>query len=204
MIKAQHHWFYTRLFNLYVPYNLKTDFHEVKISGTWTKKNIPTLLVGNHVSWWDGFWALYLNNIFLKKRFHAMMLEEQLQKNKVLNKIGAYSIKPHSKEIFESIEYTRELLTNNNNAVLIFPQGKIHSFHNTNIHFSKGLTRILELKNEVQVLFFATFVDYLSNRKPTLYIYLKEDMNASNPDKTEDAYRLFFNESVQQQASLCK
>jgi hypothetical protein len=54
----------------------------------------------------------------------------------------------------------------------MFPQGKINSAYNNNIHFEKGVKHIVNKSPDVmQVLFVANFIDYFSDVKPNLYIY---------------------------------
>lgn len=132
------------------------------------------ILVGNHISWWDGFFAMELNKRLWKKAFHVMMLEQQLQKRPFMRQTGAFSVKPGSREVVDSIRYTADLLDNPGNLVLIFPQGKIHSQHDRSFHFGTGLEKIISKTPATQLMFFATFLDYGSSPKPTVRIYTRE------------------------------
>ena len=68
--------------------NLLVDFND---------RNLPVLLISNHISWWDGFWAMYINLKVLKRKFHFMMLEEQLRKYWFFNYTGGFSVNKKSK-----------------------------------------------------------------------------------------------------------
>jgi 1-acyl-sn-glycerol-3-phosphate acyltransferase len=176
IITAKHHFFYYTYFKLYyAKWKIKRNFHNVIFSGDFHEKNLPLLLIANHVSWWDGIWAMYLNLNYFNRKFHFMMLEEQLKKNPVCNYVGGYSIKKGSRSMVESMQYTAELLADKKNMVLIFPQGEIQSLYNQSILFEKGLEHIVKkIRGNVQIIFMAGLVDYFSNPKPDLYIYFKE------------------------------
>ncbi|HPR33075.1 MAG TPA: lysophospholipid acyltransferase family protein [Prolixibacteraceae bacterium] len=179
---------------------IRRDFHEVLIEGLWKPDKKGTLVIGNHISWWDGFWGLYLNNLFLKKKFHVLMLEEQLTQRMFLNKAGAFSIRPGTRDMVKSLEYTRNLLKDNKNMVLFFPQGKIESMSNAEIHFEKGIDRIVGKNENTQVLFYAAFVDYFSNRKPSLYFYLTEaEKVPSDTEELQSLYACFYRDACKKQ-----
>ncbi|MCA1745521.1 MAG: hypothetical protein LC643_07450 [Bacteroidales bacterium] len=96
MIKARHSRMYDVFFNWYLHRILKKDFSRIDVVGSWPVHGQSVLVIGNHVSWWDGFWVYYLNKRFLKKKLHVMMLESQLKHRRFLTRIGAFSIEPGS------------------------------------------------------------------------------------------------------------
>ena len=79
MLEAKHHFFFYPFFQHYSSWKIGRNFHEVKVIGTFDDQQLPILLLANHVSWWDGFWIMNLDMKVLKRKFHFMMLEEQLQ-----------------------------------------------------------------------------------------------------------------------------
>ena len=85
--------------------------------------------------------------------------------------------------------------------VLIFPQGEIQSMHNQQIHFEKGIERILKnMEGKIQLAFLANLVDYFSNPKPGIYFYLTEyeNLDFNSPD-IQKAYNQFYNECIENQ-----
>lgn len=205
MIKARHHWFFTPFFNWYVRSILKRDFYKIEVIGQWKPVAESAIIIGNHFSWWDGFWALWLNNQFLHKRLHVMMLEDQLKPRRFLSKAGAYSIKPGSRSVVESLKYSVELLNDPQNAIVIYPQGKIFSMHKTSFEFEKGIERIVKQSEPGQLLLYAAFVDYFSNRKPTLFFYLHEiDSLQYTKQQLENLYNKFYQHSLTQQLDNTK
>ncbi len=132
-----------------------------------------------------------------------MMLEEQLRKHWYFQYSGGYSIKKKTREIIESINYTTELLKQQGNIVIMFPQAQIHSIYNNTIVFEKGIGRIIKNTSpETQVLFVANLIDYFSDAKPNLFIYLKlflaKDFQQSD---IEDKYNKFYAKVVDNQKS---
>ncbi len=161
------------------------------------------MLICNHMSWWDGIWALHLNQSVFHRKFHFMMQEEQLRKNWFFNYTGGYSVAKKSKSIIETLNYTAELLSDNKNMVLIFPQGEIESMHNTNFVFEKGIEKILKrTKNEVQVVFLANLIDFHSNVKPGLYAYMHHYTGCFEIEEIQNHYNLFYQNCIANQIKI--
>ncbi|TAJ09174.1 hypothetical protein DMA11_20585 [Marinilabiliaceae bacterium JC017] len=198
IIKAKHHWLVDAFFKYYTIWKIKTHFHQVLIQGSCENNGSPMLVLANHFSWWDGFWIHYLNTTRLKRRFHFMMLEEQLRKYWLLQYAGGFSIKKGSRSALETIKHTTDLLQDSHNLVLLFPQGEIQSMHPIRFQFKKGVETILRRTNKpVQILFIANLVEYFSHPRPTLFMYLKEyQTDGIQPDHLETAFNRFFEQCV--------
>lgn len=163
------------------------------------------LLLSNHCSWWDGFWQLNLNMKVFKKKFHFMMLEEQLRKHWYFNYTGGFSVKKSARSAVETLQYSAELLSHPNNLVLMFPQGEVESIHKQSVAFEKGAEKILQRTNrsEVQVLFLFNSVDYFINMKPVLYHYITEYKGSGiSYLELERNYNIFLKESVELQTKI--
>ena len=200
MIKANHKPFFVWFFKLYSKYMIKRHFHTVLWKSEVTRKNKPVLLIGNHFSWWDGFIANYINHKIFQKKFHVMMLEEQLQNRMFLNKAGAYSIRKNSRSAIEALNYTRELLEHTENLVTVYPQGKFYSVYKFPFAFETGMDSILKnTGSELQIVFYAALVDYFSHRKPVLTLGIKEYGGDSQIKNIEQAYNDFFEKLVYEQ-----
>jgi 1-acyl-sn-glycerol-3-phosphate acyltransferase len=204
ILKAKHNIFLYTFFKQYAIWIIKRNFNTIKIFGEIKKKNLPILLIANHISWWDGFWAFYLNMNIFKRKFYFMMLEEQLRKYWFFNYTGGFSVNRKSKSIVETLNYTTELLNNNKNLVLIFPQGEIQTMHNQVILFEKGLERVLKNKgNYIQIVFLVNLVDFFSNPKPGIYLYISEYTDSDFIIKNiENKYNEFYKQCVEMQKQL--
>lgn len=194
VIKARHHFFIYPFFRFYAGWIIKRHFGRLELNGEFSDRKLSVLLLVNHVSWWDGFFAMYLTVNILKRKFHFMMLEEQLKKFSFFNGTGGYSIRKRSRGIIESINYTAELLRDHRNMVLLFPQGKIESVYIHTFQFEPGIGRIIKkVDGQIQILFMANLIDYFSDRKPGLYMYISEYKNDEFDTKSiQDAYNLFY------------
>jgi 1-acyl-sn-glycerol-3-phosphate acyltransferase len=166
-------------------------------------KRLPVFMIGNHFSWWDGFIALNINQRYFRKKFHIMMLEEQLRDRMFLNKSGAFSLNKGHRSMVETFSYTRELLDDPGNLVVMYPQGKIFSMHDQPYVFEKGWFRIIErLEQPVQLVFYYALVDYFSHRKPTMNIYVyAHDPPYGGADRVEEAFNERFRDALALQRS---
>ena len=163
------------------------------IEGSFSDQGKPVLLIGNHIGWWDGFWAMYLKLEVVKRRFHFMMQEDQLLRFRFFNYTGAFSVNRKSREVVESVQYAASLLHDPENMVLIYPQGRLQSLYASQFLFEKGIERILQCREgEVQLLMSVNMIDYLAHRKPTLYIYLRDYEGPFRREALEEAYNRFY------------
>ena len=82
--------------------------------------------------------------------------------------------------------------------VLLFPQGKIESVYTESIRFEAGIERILgKVKNEIQIVFMVNLIDYFSDRKPGLYIYISEFQKTNFELKTiQEVYNVFYTRCI--------
>ena len=203
IIKAKHHFVIHPIFKLFSRVMINRHFARVEIIGNVEVSNDRSiLLLSNHSSWWDGFWQLFLNMKVFKKKFHFMMLEEQLRKHWYFNYTGGYSVKKSARSMIETIQYSAELLSHPDNLVLMFPQGKIESIHKHSFEFEKGVEKILERtgRSNVQIVFLVNSIDYFINRRPVLYHYITEYKEEKADYLTlEREYNSFLKESIKQQ-----
>lgn len=180
---------------------MKNTFSTVNIHGELNDSGHPVLLIANHISWWDGIWALYVNERIFNRKFHFMMLEEQLRKHWYFQYTGGYSVRKNSRSIIETIEYSAELLNDPSNLVLMFPQGNIKSMYHSSFIFEKGIEKILNRTSKpVQIIFMASFIDYLSSPKPALFLYVSEYRNNNNGHGMEKSYNSFYHDCLKIQS----
>ena len=193
MLRSKHHFFIYPFFQHYTRWLLKRHFCAVTIEGSFSDQGKPVLLIGNHIGWWDGFWAMYLKLEVVKRRFHFMMQEDQLLRFRFFNYTGAFSVNRKSRKVVESVQYAASLLEDPENMVLIYPQGRLQSLYASQFLFEKGIERILQgREGEVQLLMSVNMIDYLAHRKPTLYIYLRDYEGPFRREALEEAYNRFY------------
>lgn len=171
MITTRHNPYINAVFKLYIKRKLKSHFAQLKMQ-TDAKPKRSILLISNHFSWWDGFFAFYLSWFVFQKKFHFMMLESELNKHWYFKQIGGFPMRPNSRESLESLAYTSKLLQEEENLVLVFPQGKIYSAYTTEFSFQKGVERIVATA-DCDILLNYNLIDYLNTPKPTAYLHTK-------------------------------
>jgi 1-acyl-sn-glycerol-3-phosphate acyltransferase len=202
MIYAKHHMILYPFFRNYVLLKMKKSFSAIEIFGNLQDDGKPLLCIANHTSWWDGIWVLYSNEKRFRRKFHFMMLEEQLRKNWFFRYTGGFSIKKGSRSVLESLKYAATLLNDPQNMVLMFPQGEIQSMHRHLFRFEKGIETILRnCTTDVQVIFQVNLIDYLSSPKPGLYQYLTTYNGNPTHTEMEDAYNRFYAECLTAQSA---
>jgi 1-acyl-sn-glycerol-3-phosphate acyltransferase len=204
IIKARHIPFFVRFFSFYSRNGLKRHFRNIVFECSVNTAGRPVMLIGNHFSWWDGFIAYRINDLFLHKRFNIMMLEEQLKSRLFLNKAGAYSINPGSRSVVETLSYTSGLLHDAENMVVVYPQGTITSIHRRPVRFERGTERIIAgASDKLMILFYVALPDWYSGKKPGLYVRVIEysAMERNIPD-LEEAYNIFLDECIAKQIPL--
>ena len=200
MLKSRHHFIVYPFFQHYTRYLLRTRYHTVSIENHFADNGNAVLLIGNHVGWWDGFWAMYLNLKVLKRKFHFMMLEEQLMRYRFFNYTGAFSVDKGSRSVVESIRYASELLNDCKNMLLMYPQGRLHSMYEHHFQFEKGIERMLKNRErKVQVVFSANLVDCFTEPKPSLSIYTENYEGAFTVEALEHAYNDFYDRCLEKQ-----
>ena len=200
MIKARHNPLVYRFFQAYAGLRIRTNFHSIVIQGDTDVSDKAVLLLSNHISWWDGFWALYLTTKHFGKRYHFMMDEEELKKRWLFSLSGGFSIRPNSRSLFESLHYTEELLKNDENLVVIYPQGKLYSSHTPTVRFKRGIERLrFDSETAPEVYFLVQLTDYYQYDKPTLYIYLEK---ASQLNGFEASYNDFYHRCIEQHSMI--
>ena len=188
----------------YIRSIIKSDFDRFLFDENFSIDPQQSVLVlANHFSWWDGFFVYDINQRLLQKRFHVMMLEEQLQKHKLLRGAGAYSInRSNGKDIVESLSYSAQILESPHNLLLMFPQGRIESMHREILSFQSGVARILkQVDAPVQILFCINLIDYQSQRKPIVQTFLKKHTDSFELTAIQNGFQSHYEHSKSQLAS---
>jgi hypothetical protein len=178
MIEAKHHKISKIIFDIYLQRLFKKNFYSFYLINEIPKLDLdkPIILAPNHSTWWDGFLAYYLNEIYFKKRFYIMILEESLSRYKFFQKLGGFSINQNSpKAIIKSLDYTINILKNDRNSLFtIFPQGILMPYFIEDYQLAKGLEKIVEKVGNKVNLIFATFnIFYLKEEKPEVFFNFK-------------------------------
>lgn len=178
MIAADHKKWADLIFCPYIIWLCKQHFFSIRLIGSLPAcgQARPLLLLPNHSSWWDGFFAYLLNKRVFNRKGYLMMLEEQLQKNRFFRYLGVYSIDPSTfKGVKESLAYTTTLLNNKNESplVCVFPQGELQPWHSRPIVLKKGLDMLLRsITEEIDLAFLGIRVELLGEQRPDVFLQI--------------------------------
>lgn len=190
----------------YVKWLMRRHFREVKHDDIVVDKSRSILLIANHYSFWDSLILYTVNTRLFKKHMHVMILEESMHKYWSFKYAGAFSVKKGSRGVIESLDYAAKLLSDPQNLVLIYPQGKLYSNFVTRVNFEKGVMRVIEkAAGKFQLVFAAAFVQYFRSTKPTATVYLKnEDENFARKGIAvlQTAYQQFYEAKKLEQTEI--
>ena len=166
--------FYFKLAAFILNLFIKVRYNKTVINPIDIKPGHSYILMCNHFSFADGFFAFFLcNKVFLGKnkmqRLYIMSLKKQIQKNKWLQYVGSFSIDPGKRSIQESFNYAAEVLSTPGSLLLFFPQGNLESHHITHIHFEEGLKEIVPLiKGPCQLIWCSNIIEFFESTKPSI------------------------------------
>ena len=189
--------FINRIIHYYVKWIVSRQFHEVLFNSIEVDKNKSVLLIANHFSFWDGLILYCMNEKLLKKRYHVMVEEKTVHMLHYLKFVGAFSVNKKSRDVVESLDYAARLLDDPQNLVLIFPQGKLFSNYVEDVHFDKGVFRIMQkAQGKYQLAFASTFIQYFKHKNSTATVYLKSDNNNyAGITELKEAYQQHYSSS---------
>lgn len=186
MLKANHTKWAEFIFDLYIFRLLKKNFLSIHLIGETPKfeYKYPIVLAPNHSTWWDGFFVYMLNKLYFQKKFHIMVLEEQLKKYKFFLKLGAYSIdQKNPKKIIESLNYTNDLLNNPDVMTTIFPQGELLPNFTRPLKFNKGIERVAKNHmDKLNIVPLAMKIHYLKEQRSQVFFKFGDTKIISNQE----------------------
>ena len=171
------------LFRPYLDRLVRSSFHAAMLVGDPPSADprLPVVLVGNHATWWDGFFPYLLNERFLRRRFHVLMREDQLARFPFFRRLGAFGITPgHPRSVRATLRYAASLLGRPDTLLCFFPQGALLPFRTRPLGFQRGLDLILELHaGPVTILPFVLRCELLGERRPHAFMMVAPGRVAS-------------------------
>jgi 1-acyl-sn-glycerol-3-phosphate acyltransferase len=167
--------FFTKCIALFIGWLLRRRFNKIIISEAEIKPGCSYLLMSNHFSFWDGFFAIYLSFKLIDKKqkvksLYAMSLKKQMEKKPWLKYFGSFSVEPGTRSIDESLDYAASVLNTPGNILIYYPQGNLETSHIRRIEFKDGIYEIISrIKGDCQLLWSSNLTDYFESLKPSLY-----------------------------------
>lgn len=193
MILPKHSTLHAKLLNLFLDFSFKNSFSKVEyINSQPLDVSKSVLLVGNHATWWDGFITWQINRFYLKKKFHLLMLENQLQKFGFFKHLGCFSIQPGNKSAIQSLQLCKNILRHSENLLVFYPQGRLYSLYSDEFFFQKGIEGVIKQNQNINIVFYASFFDYGSNAKPYLNVFFENYYGNSTVKELEAGFTEFY------------
>lgn len=200
-MQARHHIFVYPFFKHLGSLLLHSYFREAVFTGPPIDPDRPLLLISNHISWWDGCWNFYFTEAVLHRRFYFMAGSEQLEQHPFMKQIGGFPLKSHSRQNLKTIACAVRLLQNKNNAVLLYPEGKITSIYRSPFRFAAGTDHLLRLlPPDTQLLLMAYFCETGHRLRPGVWgYYTIRNNNPSLPlnEIYQNFYKYYLNIHIQ-------
>jgi chlorobactene lauroyltransferase len=186
MLKVRRSRLYTLWFGWYSRRQFRRYFNSLRVfmqpgvqdmeSGT------PVVFYANHAYWWDGFWSQLCTEEFFHQNLHIIIEYQQLRKHQFFTRIGAFSLdRSRPRTLPATLRYAAELLiaeSDRQNALWIFPQGKIEHIDKRPLFFFKGtasiVSRVLERCEKIYLVSVVSRIDYLEEQTPELFLSFRE------------------------------
>ena len=186
MLKVRRSKLYTLWFGWYSRRQFRRYFNSVRVfmhSGVQQMEHgTPVIFYANHSCWWDGFWSQLCTEEFFYQHLHIIIEYQQLRKHRFFTRIGAFSLdRSRPRSAVSTIHYASELLTaksERQNALWIFPQGKIEPVDKRPLFFFKGtasiVSRVLDTIPAIYLVSVVSRIEYLDEQKPELFLSFRE------------------------------
>ncbi|MGH1366172.1 MAG: lysophospholipid acyltransferase family protein [Calditrichia bacterium] len=173
------------MFSIYLKRLLKKHFFSVRLLGDVPEPapEHPLLLLPNHSTWWDGFFAWQLNEQLFRRPFYLMMLQEQLQKYTFFRKLGVFGIDPvNPKGMLSSLNYSVNLLNQLPPPILtVFPQGELLPTRQSPLGYKKGVDWILKrYAKPINLLPLAIRCEFTAEQLPLVFFEFGDLINLSS------------------------
>ena len=188
MLKVRRSRMYTLWFGWYSRRQFRRYFNSVRVFMQPGVQDMdigtPVVFYANHAYWWDGFWSQLCTEKFFHQNLHIIIEFQQLQKHRFFTRVGAFSLdRSRPRSAITTIHYAAELLTaesEQQNALWIFPQGKIEPVDKRPLFFFKGtasiVSRVLETMPRIYLVSVVSRIEYLEEQKPELFLSFREPL----------------------------
>lgn len=203
MIKPKQNEWARRVFDPYETLLLKKNFTHFYLSGKipQTDPRKGLLITPNHFSWWDGFFIDYAARKCYSRNFHIIMLEEQLKKYSFFRRLGAFSIEPsNTKKIAESLNFASQILSDPQNLLVYYPQGKIEPY---DIYpaIKPGIKFLLKYNNGIQIVPAAFRIEFNNRKKPDIYLRFGDILDGRDVCSSYDLFTSAFTNNIERLTS---
>ena len=174
---------YTSWFSWYSRRQFRKFFHAVRVSvppeTLAMERRFPVIFYCNHAYWWDGFWSQLCNEEFFGQNLFIIIEYQQLVRHRFFTRLGAFSLdRSRPRSIIDTIDYSVDSLSAGSprqNALWVFPQGKIEHVDTSPLRFFNGtatiVSRTLERTAGIYLVSVVSRIEYLGEQRPELFLF---------------------------------
>jgi len=182
MLKVRRSRAYTRWFGWYSRRQFRRHFHSLRVQMPpelpEMELDTPVIFYGNHAYWWDGFWSQLCTELYFRQNLYIIIEYAQLKKHQFFTRLGAFSIDHgNARSAIGTLDYAAERLLSpsaRQNALWIFPQGKIEHVDKRPLLFFRGTAgiaqRVFKKRESIYLVSVVSRIEYLEEQKPELFL----------------------------------
>lgn len=154
-----------------------------------------TIVLLNHISWWDGLLLMWLQRHCWQRPTFAWMELQHLRRLAFFRWLGGIGLGPGAREMRQALRYVGSLLAVPGNVLAIFPQGQECLDSARPWQFARGPAWLIERLPAVQVKLVCLRYVFLSEPKPWIGIYCDPQLLtgaavAEQEERMEQGYQM--------------
>lgn len=146
-------------------------------------EKIPTILIPNHISWWDGFFCFEVQRRLRPgSGIYSLMLSSELRKFPVLRRLGCFGMDPtHPVSVKRAFKQFQSLVEKNPYRTLtFFPQGSITPMRQRPLGFKRGIEVLANILGRVQFVPVGIHIEPMNHEKPTAFLSAGRPIDNAN------------------------
>ena len=145
----------------------------------------PTLVVSNHLCWWDPMFIIVIGHRLVRADAYAMMDAKNLQRLPFLGRIGGFGVElDNPRDSKRILKYTAGLLDAPGRLVWIFPQGEERPSTAPIDDFKRGAALVAAMARVPNIVPVGIRYEFRSLPAPEAYMAVGEplpfDLNVKN------------------------
>jgi len=172
-----------RLFDLGFSLFRSRHLLPTRFGGSWPtpRPGRAIVLVGNHISWWDGF---LLREIQRHLRpgapFHTVVVAEQLGRHPMLRRLGGVPVTPSApSSVLAMLRTLGRLRARDPETVFgYFPQGRIWPSSRRPLSLRRGIEAVARIVAPAEIVPVSIHIEPLVSTRPTPFVWLGEPLAA--------------------------
>lgn len=151
----------------------------------------PVVLIGNHISNWDGFVFREIQKRILPDwPIYSVMLEEELRRHPIIRHLGGIGMDPRSvASVAGALRSVRALRQARPDFFLsYFPQGRIFPSFKRPLGFRAGIDLFIKALVPATLIPVALHMEPMKKLAPTLIASLGRSMRVDNPESVHSIF----------------